>query len=224
MLARLLRVGVAVAGLAIAAAAHADAPARLIVKLKDASAKSALTPKARIAKLATDTSISLTHLRSMALGADVVTVQESGSAEQVAARLAADPNVDYAVVDHRVHAMQFSQPPVNDVFGREQHYLANTSTGISAYDAWTITHGSPNIVVAVIDTGYRPHAGMLGRFLPGYDMISDAQTANDGDGRDTDASDPGDWVTAAEANGDCPAQDSSWHGTSVASIIAANTN
>src|SRR6185312_16889506 len=111
------------------------------------------------AKVAIDTGISLTHVRSMALGADVVAVENSAAAEQVAARLAADPDVDYAVVDHRVHAMQAARTPVNDTFAQEQHYLANTSTGVSAYDAWTITHGSPNIVVAVIDTGYRPHAG-----------------------------------------------------------------
>jgi len=203
---------------------HADAPAQLIVKLKHASAKSALTPKARIAKLASDTGVSLTHVRSMALGADVVTVEESAAAEELAARLAADPDVDYAVVDHRVHAMQAAQVPVNDTYAQQQHYLANTPAAISAYDAWTITHGSPNIVVAVIDSGYRPHAGMIGRFLPGYDMISDASVANDGDGRDADAQDPGDWVSADEATADCPAHNSVWHGTSVAGIIAANTN
>ena len=214
--------GIAAAALlAIATAVHADAPARLIVKLKDASAKSALTPKARIAKLAIDTGVALAHVRSMALGADVVTVEGSAAAEEIAARLSADPDVQYAVVDHRVHAMQAA---VNDQYAPEQRYLANTSTGISAYDAWTVTHGSPSIVVAVIDTGYRPHAGMLGRFLPGYDMISDVATANDGDGRDADAQDPGDWVSADEATADCPAHNSIWHGTSVAGIIAANTN
>jgi len=220
-----LRMVVGVVGIALSASVFAvSTPARLIVRLTPDAMKSALTPKARIAKLATSSAVALTYVRPMALGADVVTAEGSAAAEEVAARLAADPDVDYAVVDHRVHAMQAAGVSINDTFAQQQHYLANTSTGISAYDAWTITHGSPNIVVAVIDTGYRPHAGMLGRFLPGYDMISDPQTANDGDGRDTDASDPGDWVTAAEADGDCPAHNSSWHGTSVAGIIGANTN
>jgi serine protease len=216
---------VGVAGIALSTSVFGvSTPVRLIVRLTQGAVKSALTPKARIAKLATDTGVSLTHVRSMALGADVVTVDGSAAAEEVAARLAADPDVDYAVVDHRVHAMQAGRAAVNDTYAQEQHYLANSSTGISAYDAWTVTQGSPNIVVAVIDTGYRPHAAMVGRFLPGYDMISDPETANDGDGRDPDALDPGDWVTAAEAHGDCSAQNSTWHGTSVAGIIAANTN
>jgi serine protease len=50
-------------------------------------------------------------------------------------------------------------------------------------------------------------------------------TANDGDGRDANASDPGDWVTTAEAALlDCEVSDSSWHGTHVAGTIAAATN
>jgi len=48
--------------------------------------------------------------------------------------------------------------------------------------------------------------------------------ANDGDGRDADATDPGDWVLASEATDQCKPRNSSWHGTSVAGVIASNTN
>ena len=74
--------------------------------------------------------------------------------------------------------------------------------------------------------------GAGGNLLPGYDMISDVDTANDGDGRDADPSDPGDWVTQAEIsqnNGpfqncvDTP-EDSSWHGTQTSALIGASTN
>lgn len=223
---RFLRMFVGIIALLSTATALAVTPARLIVRFKPEAQKSGMTAKARIDKLGASTGVPLVHIRSMAMGADVVIVQgaDADSAGQIAARLAGDPDVDYAVVDRRVHAMQFAPPPVNDVFAPEQHYLSNTPTAISAYDAWTVTHGSSDIVVAVIDTGYRPHAAMTGRFLPGYDMISDVGNANDGDGRDPDASDPGDWVTAAEATPDCPAHNSIWHGTSVSGIIAANTN
>jgi serine protease len=50
--------------------------------------------------------------------------------------------------------------------------------------------------------------------------------ANDGDGRDADASDPGDWISTAENSGggtfgNCGVADSSWHGTLVAGVVGA---
>ena len=54
------------------------------------------------------------------------------------------------------------------------------------------------------------------------------QVANDGNGRDTDASDPGDWITSAEnASGyfqGCGTSNSSWHGTHVSGTIGAVAN
>ncbi|MEP6656664.1 MAG: S8 family peptidase, partial [Betaproteobacteria bacterium] len=109
-----------------------------------------------------------------------------------------------------------------------QTYLTGAANAIDAYGAWDITTGASTTVVAVVDTGYRPHADLTGRLLPGYDFIRDPAVANDGDGRDADASDPGDWVTPAEAGTDlfkgCDARNSAWHGTGVAGIIAANTD
>src|SRR5436853_259909 len=71
-------------------------------------------------------------------------------------------------------------------------------------------------------------AGSGGRLLPGYTFISDAFVANDGDARDADASDPGDWVVQAdlsrpECNGGTTAN-SSWHGTRVSGILGAVSN
>jgi serine protease len=50
--------------------------------------------------------------------------------------------------------------------------------------------------------------------------------SNDGNGRDSDASDPGDWINAGECAPGDPAtfEASSWHGTHVAGTIAAVTN
>ena len=63
-------------------------------------------------------------------------------------------------------------------------------------------------------------------FLPGYDFISDTFVANDGNGRDSDASDPGDWINPGECGPGDPAafEASSWHGTHVSGTIAARTN
>jgi serine protease len=117
-----------------------------------------------------------------------------------------------------------------------QWYLrAPTATFRSAADvqgAWAVTRGAPSIVVAVLDTGVlADHEDLdpqrTGRVLPGYDFITDQGTANDGDGRDGDASDPGDWITAREdSRGDfagCGLSDSTWHGTHVAGIVGAMT-
>jgi serine protease len=84
-------------------------------------------------------------------------------------------------------------------------------------------------VVAVLDTGTTNHSDMNAHYLLGYDFVSDVTYSNDGNGRDTDPSDPGDWVPAAQANDPnsefylCETT-SSWHGTSVSGIIAAVTN
>ena len=113
-----------------------------------------------------------------------------------------------------------------------------TSQFVSAIDAeraWDTTEGSPAIVVAVLDTGVRPdHPDLVGKLVPGYDFVSadddgSFTSANDGNGRDADASDPGDWVTQADVDGPlrgqgCEVGDSSWHGTQTAALIGAATD
>jgi serine protease len=203
---------------------------RLIVKFRnDAAAPTrALPVHSRIALLAADGNVALYPLRPMALGAHVVALDRPvplSEARAIARRLAAHPDVEYVVPDRRMRAHLVP----NDPFLSSQTYLPNTPAAISAFAAWDITTGSQNTVVAVVDTGYRPHAGMTGRFLAGYTFISDPFVANDGDGRDPDATDPGDWVTEADIQGPlkgqgCTVESSSWHGTAVASVIAANSN
>ena len=68
------------------------------------------------------------------------------------------------------------------------------------------------------------HKDLAANLLPGYDMISDADIGVDGDGRDSDASDPGDWYSNGECGFGSGSSDSSWHGTHVAGTIAAVGN
>jgi serine protease len=71
--------------------------------------------------------------------------------------------------------------------------------------------------VAVIDTGWTSHPdGVVP--VAEYDFVTDTWSANDGDGRDSNATDPGDWCLSD----DDPT--SSWHGTSVAGVISAVRN
>jgi serine protease len=217
------RLSVGLAAAALANAAVADDVSRLIVKFRAPAEKAQRAPAARVARLAGESAIAIGHLRAMSQGADVVMLERPvtrARALQLATLLARNPEVEYAEPDRRRRA----DMTANDEFRAAQGYLDDTPGGISASLAWDVTTGSAATVVAVLDTGIRPHADLAGRILPGYDMISSTQVGNDGDGRDADASDPGDWVLASEADGDCTAENSSWHGTSVAGVIAANTN
>ena len=87
--------------------------------------------------------------------------------------------------------------------------------GISVEDAWGVTTGSGDVVVAVIDTGYLQHPDLVSRLVPGYDMISSEFSSNDGDGRDSNPLDEGD---------SCDGRTSSWHGIHVAGIAGADTS
>jgi serine protease len=108
-------------------------------------------------------------------------------------------------------AQSFSAP--NDpLYGKQWHYRA-----MKLDLAWTITRGASNVVVAVLDSGSGTNADLAANTLPGIDLISDATTAADGDGRDLDPTD---------AMGPVPPQQrgSSWHGMHVAGTVAATTD
>jgi alpha-tubulin suppressor-like RCC1 family protein len=108
-----------------------------------------------------------------------------------------------------------------------QWYLS-AANGINAPAAWDINTGASDLVVAIVDTGKLPHEELAGRWVGGHDFVDDVNRSNDGDGRDADASDPGDWVTSAEAASGplagCPVTDSRWHGTAMAGVIGAAAN
>jgi len=152
--------------------------------------------------------------------------------------LRADPSIAFAEPDRRryPHAL-----PNDPLFTNQWYLQATQASSLAASTAWDTTSGSNGIVIAVLDTGVRfdhPDLGRAadgGRLLPGYDFVAadsngSFTTANDGNGRDADPTDPGDWVTSSEASsslfgGACDgASDSSWHGTRVSGLIGARSN
>ena len=129
--------------------------------------------------------------------------------------------------------------PSDSLFTGQWYLQAAQISAIRASTAWDTTMGSAGTVIAVLDTGVRfdhpdlGHAEQGGRLLPGYDFVDGESAtsflvANDGNGRDPDPSDPGDWVDASDQQNSlfaiCEATASSWHGTRVSGIIGAHTN
>lgn len=185
--------------------------------------------------------------------------------KRVVAQLGSDLAVKYAEADRLRYALGAPNDPRfvagSDANGQweGQWYLndpsATTPAAIGATTAWNTATGAPYII-AVLDTGIdytHPDLGLYasgGKLLPGRDFVcNDSGTncatavsgqtfvmANDGDGWDADATDPGDWLTVADVatGGLCPGEGegpgkneavpSTWHGTRVAGIAAAITN
>jgi serine protease len=139
--------------------------------------------------------------------------------EALAQAIAASPEVEFAQPDRKMHILLTA----DDTRYLDQWHYYESAGGLNLPSAWDQTTGA-GIVVAVIDTGYRPHADLAANLVPGYDMIIDTGLSNDNDGRDSDASDPGDWTTAGQCGFLSRASSSSWHGTHVAGTIAAVTN
>ncbi|MET0679835.1 MAG: S8 family peptidase [Burkholderiales bacterium] len=209
---------------------------RLIVRLADWAEGDRAQPmgadRARSLSAAARTRIN--PLRRMSGGAQVVRLTHPmalADVEGVARNLMADPTVLHAEPDRRKFPLRV---PTDPLF-RNQWNLFELAGGIDAPAAWDITTGSPAVVVAVIDSGVRTlNADLAGRLAPGYDFIREdapglSTTANDGDGRDADPSDPGNWISAEEAGRPpftgCPeAEASTWHGTHIAGIIASSAN
>jgi len=211
---------------------------RLIVKLKAADTAAAASHSDGVAGLSVSAGLPLTLHHPMTNGIQVVSLPRAYSnaeAAQIAARIARDAGVEYAEPDYRRFPQQAY---VSDPLYASQWPLFEPAGGAMIEGAWAMGFQGQGVTVAVIDTGILPHPDITARFPSGsvlgvdlgYDFISDPTVANDGDGRDPDPTDPGNWVSAAEAAVagsplyGCPVQASDWHGTHTAGVIGASAN
>lgn len=181
-----------------------------------ARAAPAVAPDAR------GNALALQHLRRMALGADVVRASrrlDRVDAATLMRRIAADPDVEYVEVDARMYPTLVP----NDPFYPQQWGYAGSAASINAPAAWDRNTGN-GVVVAVLDTGITPHSDLAGNLVAGYDFITSTTTSRDGNGRDANPNDEGDWITTASSCYPGFTRNSSWHGTHVAGTVAARTN
>jgi serine protease len=128
-------------------------------------------------------------------------------------------NVSSASLNYRRYPLL---TPSDTLYEQQWHYPA-----MNLPEAWDLTTGTPesgDVIVAVVDTGiYSSHPDLINKLTSGYDFISDPENSSDNDPGyaapnsdiDDNPEDPGD-------GGDISS--SSWHGTHVAGIIAAETN
>ncbi len=208
---------------------------RIIVRLKSAAAQEITRAPAGdrekkrrdfAKRLETVAGEVLQHTRSMGDGSQVLKLsarKNKGQITALAAKLERDPDVLEVLPDR----LYFPQLVPNDAQFANQWALS-AANGVNAPGAWDISTGSSSLVIAILDTGRLPHSELSVRWIGGHDFVSAPERGNDGDSRDGDPADPGDWLTAGESLAGplagCPVTDSRWHGTAMAGVIGAAAN
>jgi serine protease len=209
---------------------------RVLVKWRATAEAKAGTSAAsdRLAKLNSSSGMLLQHLRDLGPRLEVLRLEQSVSGaelERILEQLSRQPQVEYAVADQRrwPHLV-----PSDALFNAQWHLQSMQPAATRAEQAWDTMTGSAGTVIAVLDTGVRfdhpdlQRAENGGKLLPGFDFVADSAIANDGNGRDGDPSDPGDWIDSNDIQqpdfSGCELTDSSWHGTRVSGIVGARTD
>ena len=135
-------------------------------------------------------------------------IQPKADTLQIIKALRRRADVRYAQPNYIRKALAIPNDPL---YPRQWHYPL-----INLPQSWDVTTGSNTVIVAVIDTGVLlNHPDLTSRLTSeGYDFVSDPSRALDGNGIDPDPDDPGDGGPGG----------SSFHGTHVSGIIAAETD
>jgi len=214
-------------------------------------AKNASSALTRAGLAATGKPTSASYVRKLATGSELVKTSrklDRVEAEAFMRQIAADPNVVSVEADVLRRPVRDIQAPASvkpATFTPSDTYYAayqwhlkapdGTATvngvanqgGSNVNNAWDLADGS-GITIAVLDTGITTHVDVdtsLGD--AGYDFITDSLVSGrDTDGRAPGGWDLGDWTTEEPWLSECtnannPPEESSWHGTHVASTSGA---
>ena len=187
------------------------------------------------------------YSRKLAVGSDLVKVSrklDRAEADAFMRQIATDPAVVSVVPDRLRHAMRDVKAQAAVITPSDTYYAKyqwdlkapdGTATqggvanrgGTNVNSAWDLADGT-GIVVAVLDTGITAHPDVdTSLAADGYDFIIDSFVSGRAtDGRVPGGWDTGDWTTQEPWLSECtdasnPPEDSSWHGTHVASTAGA---
>ena len=143
-------------------------------------------------------------------------------AKEFMSQVASDPDVASVEPDYINHPTYLPDVTFtyNDPQYSKQWNLTNPTTGVQNTGNARLRRGG-NVKVAVLDTGYVPHPDLVTGMANGYDFISDPLSARDGDGRDPNPRDEGDYAPYNLCKDQANAHTSTWHGTNVAGVIGA---
>jgi len=219
----------------------------VVVEFEDgaeqAAGETAVPGEERVAEVDLTVAEKIDDERTLVELSDAVDVE---TAERISSALSTDPDIAWAEPDQFFFtASESVSVPADTDYSTQQwnlwdEYGIGIGDGPDAMtDAWSDSRGE-GTTVAVIDTGITTHPDLNGQTVPGYDFVSspeklagirepgtdpvpfDADYADPETygaiGRDPNPTDPGDWRATA------PVRNSSWHGTQIAGLIAADSN
>lgn len=186
---------------------------QFIVKFRGATSSQKSLRAAAFARSERRLGMALHEGRTTATGSTVLRVDKALDARASLAliqSLESDPAVEFVEPDRILHP---ALSPNDSRYSEQWHYFEAVG-GINLPAAWNLGTGA-GVVIAVVDTGITSHPDLDANVIAGYDFISDPTIAGDGNGRDNNAADAGDYFGGNV---------SSWHGTHVAGTVAAVSN
>ncbi len=161
------------------------APSRVIVKFRPGSTASDRAALHRANHLTVDRAIPQLQVHA-------VKIPPGKAAEDVVARYERHPLVEYVELEQYAPAALIPNDPWFTYNPIPQWHLHNTGVvgvadaDIDAAEAWDITTGSPDVVIAILDTGvYGGHEDLRTQMVPGRNTFLDTNDTSDFAGHGT---------------------------------------